>query len=190
MMRSTRWSDVALVLVLAFVLLSGCASGPGPAQPASGPAPAVQGSRAPVAGPTSAVRSLRVEVVDRTAGQSLAPTHRAAIEAEIVKRLHTVNPRLIVATRADERVDGILRANIEVFTAGNRALRFWVGFGAGKAHLKFTAQWLDPGTQTARASEEYQRFGAASLRTGGEIEQQMVELVGDYTQEFIAAHLK
>ena len=108
----------------------------------------------------------------------------------MVKRLRAVNPRVVVATRADQPVDGILRANIEVFTAGNRALRFWVGFGAGKAHLRFTAQWLDSRTQALRASQEYQRFGAASMKGGGEIEQQMVELVGDYTQEFVAAHLK
>jgi hypothetical protein len=139
---------------------------------------------------TKTTNVVRVEIADRTAGQSLSAEQRRAITEEIVKRVRAVSNAVEVSSHEGQSVQGIYRANIDVFTAGNRALRFWVGFGAGKAHLKFTAQWLDGATKQVQDSKEFQRFGAMSLRSGGEIEQQMTELIGEYSQEFLAPHLK
>lgn len=40
----------------------------------------------------------------------------------------------------------ILEGKITEFNAGSRALKFWVGFGAGKAYLKFKGRLVDAAT--------------------------------------------
>lgn len=177
--------------------LAGCASQPARSQTTAGTTTTGANAGAAPQQPSPRVQSaatttkrIRIEVVDRTAGQSLKPEHRAAITEEIIKRAREFNNAIEISNREDEEVSGILRANIDVFDSGNRALRFWVGLGAGKAHLRFTAQWLDGSTKQVNDSKVYQRFGAASLRTGEEIEKQMTELVGEYSQQFLSSHVK
>jgi len=132
---------------------------------------------------------LRLETIDRTAGQSLPQDDLQKINNEIISRIRTEYPAIKIISKETERANAILRVFIDVFTAGNRALRFWVGFGAGKAHMKITTEWLDEDSSEPSDSKQYQRFGAASLRSGETIERQMTELIGQYSAEFVSLHI-
>lgn len=88
-----------------------------------------------------------------------------------------------------KKIGATLRIFVDVFTAGNRALRFWVGFGSGKAHMRMTIEWLEGDLSHVKDSELYQRFGAASLRGGQSIEIQMAQLIGQYSVQFISKHI-
>ena len=145
---------------------------------------------APPGAPPSEAKRIRIEVVDRTEGKSLRPEQIREIENEVRTKILALSPAVEIAQADGEKVAGVLRGNMEVFTAGNRGLRLWVGFGAGSARLKFTAQWLEGTGQEPADSKDYQRFGPGSMKSGGEIETQMAGLVGDYCKEFVAPHLK
>ena len=133
---------------------------------------------------------LKVEVVDKTAGQSLSKEQIDNITNEIVNSIKNKYPTVTISSNEPEKANAVLRIVVVVFTSGNRALRFWVGFGAGKAHMKITAEWLEGNPVQLKESKEYQRFGAGSLRGGETIEMQMRELIGQYSVEFIANHIK
>ncbi|RJQ51675.1 MAG: DUF4410 domain-containing protein [Nitrospiraceae bacterium] len=132
---------------------------------------------------------LKLEVVDRTAGNALPKDDLSAIEKEIIKHINNKFPSIKVISGEADKTNVTLRVFIDVFTAGNRALRFWVGLGAGKAHMRMTAEWLEGTPPQLKDSKEYQRFGAASLRSGESIELQMTELIGRYSTEFVSKNI-
>jgi hypothetical protein len=133
---------------------------------------------------------LKLEVIDRTAGQALAKEQLANIREEIIRQIKAKYPSLSLASAESEKADAVLKVYVDVFTAGNRALRFWIGFGAGKAHMKMTAEWLDGDPPQLKASKEYQRFGAASMKSGEDIELIMRELIGQYSVEFMDGNIR
>ncbi|MDN3513038.1 MAG: DUF4410 domain-containing protein [Candidatus Brocadia sp.] len=132
---------------------------------------------------------LKLDVVDRTSGQSLTKEQLLTIRNEIIKQIKDKYPNVKIANEEIEKRSATLRVFVDVFTAGNRALRFWVGFGAGKAHMRMTADWLEGNYSLVKDSEVYQRFGAASLRSGQSIEIQMTQLIGQYSVQFISRHI-
>lgn len=132
---------------------------------------------------------LKLEVVDRTAGESLSKEQLLTIRNEIIKQINSKYPMIKIANAEMAKIGATLRIFVDVFTAGNRALRFWVGFGAGKAHMRMTAEWLEGDLSYVKDSELYQRFGAASLRSGQSIEIQMAQLIGQYSVQFISKHI-
>lgn len=132
---------------------------------------------------------LKLDVVDRTSGQPLTKEQLLTIGNEIIKQIKDKYPKVKIANEEIEKKSATLRVFVDVFTAGNRALRFWVGFGAGKAHMRMTADWLEGDYSQVKDSEVYQRFGAASLRSGQSIEIQMTQLIGQYSVQFISRHI-
>lgn len=140
--------------------------------------------------PQETVFLLKLEVVDRTAGQSMPEERLQNIKNEIIRQVKDKYPTVKILDAETKQSNTVLRVYVDVFTAGNRALRFWIGFGAGKAHMKMTAEWIEGSPPQIKDTKEYQRFGAASLRSGQTIELQMAELIGQYAVEFMSNHYK
>ncbi len=135
--------------------------------------------------PVLAVGSpVRLEIIDRTAGKSIGNDKLAEIRSSITKYLNDELPDMIILPHESGEPLPTLRVNVDVFSAGNRALRFWVGFGSGKAHLRIEVEWLDGSSSTVVDSKVYQRLGAFSLRSGQTIEIMMTDLIGRYTADF------
>jgi hypothetical protein len=80
--------------------------------------------------------------------------------------------------------DYVLSVKVVLFTPGNRALRFWVGFGAGAAKLAFTCELYD-GQGNLRDRQDFKRYGAASLRSGETIGAGMEQMIVDYTARWL-----
>ncbi|TLD41716.1 MAG: hypothetical protein JETT_2011 [Candidatus Jettenia ecosi] len=132
---------------------------------------------------------LKLEVIDRTAGESLSKEQLLTIRNEIIKQINDKYPTIKIANAEMGEIGATLRIFVDVFTAGNRALRFWIGFGSGKAHMRMTAEWLEGDLSYVKDSELYQRFGAASLRSGQSIEIQMTQLIGQYSVQFLSKYI-
>ena len=116
-------------------------------------------------------------IEDRTAGQMVNPQILSEIRNTINERI-SKNSQLKLAS-SKESADYILNIKINVFTAGNRAARFWIGCGLGAAHLNFICELLNKEGKVLD-SQNFQRFGAFSLRSGPELIQQMQNLIIDY----------
>lgn len=87
-------------------------------------------------------------------------------------------------TEDKSTTDYVLHIKVFQFTPGNRALRFWVGFGAGAAKLTFDCQLFDNAGNLVD-TQKFQRFGAASLRSGNSIIEQMKHLIILYSSKWI-----
>jgi len=83
-------------------------------------------------------------------------------------------------TEDKNRASYILNIKIMQFTTGNRAARFWVGFGAGAAKFHILCQLIDSNGKIVD-EQNFQRFGTESLRSGPALEKQMEDLIIDYT---------
>lgn len=59
----------------------------------------------------------------------------------------------------------ILEGEITEFNAGSRALKFWVGFGAGKTYLKFKGRLVDAATGKELAIFEHRETGYKGVAT-------------------------
>lgn len=59
----------------------------------------------------------------------------------------------------------IVEGGISEFNAGSRALRFWVGFGAGKTYLKFKGRLVDAATGKELATFEDRETGYKGVAT-------------------------
>jgi len=121
-------------------------------------------------------------VEDATTGQAMGKEIAKEIYDTILNRLKNSGQYSLTG---DKNVASyILNIRMLVFSAGNRSLRFWVGFGAGSAKLHFICQLIDA---TGRVVDErhFQRFGAASLRSGPAIIEQMKNLTADYTYSWL-----
>lgn len=122
------------------------------------------------------------EVIDETVGQALDPQ----VKQEVVE---TLNDKIIKSGRyelaqSDRDANYVLTIRVIQFTAGNRAARFWVGFGAGSAKLTFICELYDSEGEMVD-QRKFQRFGAASLRSGGTIIQQMKGILIEYSGQWI-----
>ena len=61
--------------------------------------------------------------------KSLTKEQLLTIRNEIIKQIKDKYPKVKIANEEIEEKIATLRVFVDVFTAGNRALRFWVGFG-------------------------------------------------------------
>lgn len=82
----------------------------------------------------------------------------------------------------------ILEGNFTEFNGGNRALRFWVGFGAGKTYLKVKGRLLDAQTGKELASFEDLETGfrgANSLESFEDLFPHQAKGLGEHISEYI-----
>jgi hypothetical protein len=82
----------------------------------------------------------------------------------------------------------ILEGNFIEFNGGNRALRFWVGFGAGKTYLKAKGRLIDAQSGQVLATFEDQETGykgVATLESFEDLFPHQAKSLGENIGEFI-----
>jgi hypothetical protein len=82
----------------------------------------------------------------------------------------------------------ILEGQISEFNAGSRALKFWVGFGAGKAYLKFKGRLLDAATGKELANFEDRETGyrgAMSMESYEDLFPHQAKSIGENLAKFL-----
>jgi len=82
----------------------------------------------------------------------------------------------------------ILEGNFIEFNGGNRALRFWVGFGAGKTYIKAKGRLIDAQSGKELASFEDQETGykgVASMENFQDLFPHQALSLGEHIGEFI-----
>jgi hypothetical protein len=82
----------------------------------------------------------------------------------------------------------ILEGKITEFNAGSRALKFWVGFGAGKAYLKFKGRLLDAATGKELANFEDRETGyrgAMSMESYEDLFPHQAKSIGENLAKFL-----
>jgi hypothetical protein len=82
----------------------------------------------------------------------------------------------------------ILEGNFTEFNGGSRALRFWVGFGAGKTYLKAKGRLVDAQSGKTLASFEDQETGfkgVASMESLDDLFPHQAKSLGEHIGEFI-----
>ena len=82
----------------------------------------------------------------------------------------------------------IIEGNFTEFNGGSRALRFWVGFGAGKTYLKVKGRMIDAKTGKELASfvdQETGYKGVASMESFEDLFPHQATSLGENIGEFI-----
>jgi len=108
-----------------------------------------------------------------------------SVEAEMIKRKLFKN--VVVNGDATGNVV-ILEGNLTEFNGGSRALRFWVGFGAGKTYLKAKGRLVDARTGKELASFDDQETGykgVASMESFEDLFPHQAQSLGEHVGEFI-----
>lgn len=82
----------------------------------------------------------------------------------------------------------ILEGKISEFNAGSRAMKFWIGFGAGKAYLKFKGRLLD--AQTGKVLAEFEDRetgyrGAMSMESYQDLFPHQAKSIGENLATFL-----
>ncbi len=108
-----------------------------------------------------------------------------SVEAEMKKKKLFKN----VVLNGDVKGNAVvLEGNFIEFNGGNRALRFWVGFGAGKTYLKVKGRLIDAGTGKELASfgdQETGYKGVASMENFEDLFPHQAQSLGEHIGEFI-----
>ncbi len=108
-----------------------------------------------------------------------------SIEAEMKKRKLFKN----VVMNGDAKGNAvILEGNLTEFNGGSRALRFWVGFGAGKTYIKAKGRLVDARTGRELASFDDQETGykgVASMESFEDLFPHQAQSLGEHVGEFI-----
>lgn len=82
----------------------------------------------------------------------------------------------------------ILEGSFTEFNGGSRALRFWVGFGAGKTYLKVKGRLVDAqsGKELATFEDQETGFkGVASMESFADLFPHQAQSLGEHIGEFI-----
>jgi hypothetical protein len=82
----------------------------------------------------------------------------------------------------------ILEGNFTEFNGGSRALRFWVGMGAGKTYLKVKGRLIDAqsGKELATFEDQETGFkGVTSMETFEDLFPHQAQSLGEHIGEFI-----
>jgi hypothetical protein len=82
----------------------------------------------------------------------------------------------------------VLEGNFTEFNGGNRALRFWVGFGAGKTYLKVKGRLVDAVSGKELASFEDQETGykgVASMESFEDLFPHQAKSLGEHIGEYM-----
>lgn len=82
----------------------------------------------------------------------------------------------------------ILEGEFTEFNAGNRALRFWVGFGAGKTYLSVRGRLLDAASGQVLATfadQETGYRGAMTLEHFADLFPHQAKSLGEHIAEFV-----
>jgi len=108
-----------------------------------------------------------------------------SIEAEMKKRKLFNN----VVLNSDAKENAvILEGNFTEFNGGSRALRFWVGFGAGKTYLSVKGRLIDAqsGKELATFVDQETGFkGVASMESFEDLFPHQAKSLGEHIGEFI-----
>jgi Domain of unknown function (DUF4410) len=108
-----------------------------------------------------------------------------SIEAEMAKRKLFKK----VVLNSDTKENGvILEGSFTEFNGGSRALRFWVGFGAGKTYLKVKGRLIDAKTGKELATFEDQEAGfkgVASMENFEDLFPHQAKSLGENMGDFI-----
>ncbi|KPK00618.1 MAG: hypothetical protein AMK71_08135 [Nitrospira bacterium SG8_35_4] len=121
-------------------------------------------------------------VEDQTAGQALDPKIKQEVTETLKQKI--IDSGKYQLAQLKNGANYVLNIKVIQFTAGNRAARLWVGFGLGSAKLTFVCELYDSqGNIVDR--QKFQRFGAASLRSGDSIIEQMKYLLIEYSSKWI-----
>lgn len=115
----------------------------------------------------------------------IVKTLTLSIEAEMTKRKMFKN---VVLNSDSKDTAVILEGDFTEFNGGSRALRFWVGFGAGKTYLKVKGRLID-----ARTGKELATFedletgfkGIASMESFDDLFPHQAQSLGEHIGEFI-----
>lgn len=116
-------------------------------------------------------------IEDATPGQAVDKIIIQEIHDAIISRIKGSGRYTLTDDKSKAKY--ILNIRMVEFNAGNRALRFWVGLGAGSAKLHFICRLIDANGRNLD-EQHFQRFGAASLRSGPAIIEQMKSLTINY----------
>lgn len=76
----------------------------------------------------------------------------------------------------------LLRASVPVIEPGSQALRYWVGFGAGSAYVRFAGELVDAESSAVLLKFEHQRIAAMGAFGGayeGKLNDCTQEVAGD-----------
>ncbi|HPR90690.1 MAG TPA: DUF4410 domain-containing protein [Synergistaceae bacterium] len=109
-----------------------------------------------------------------------------SIEAEMKKRNLFKN---VAPTWDGKSKAVILEGEFTEFNGGNRALRFWVGFGAGKTYLAAKGRLVEAGTGKVLATFEDQETGykgVATMESFEDLFPHQAKSLGEHVGEFIA----
>ena len=82
----------------------------------------------------------------------------------------------------------VLEGNFSEFYAGSRALKFWVGFGAGKAYIKFKGRLLDQasGRELAKFEDRETGYrGAMSMESFEDLFPHQAKSIGENLAKFL-----
>jgi hypothetical protein len=108
-----------------------------------------------------------------------------SIEMEMKKRKLFKN----VVLNSDAKENAvILEGNFTEFNGGSRALRFWVGMGAGKTYLKVKGRLIDgqSGKELATFEDQETGFkGMASMESFEDLFPHQAQSLGEHVGEFI-----
>jgi hypothetical protein len=108
-----------------------------------------------------------------------------SVEAEMKKRKLFKNV-VLNGDAKDKAV--VLEGNFTEFNGGNRALRFWVGFGAGKTYLKVKGRLVDAVSGKELASFEDQETGykgVASMESFEDLFPHQAKSLGEHIGEYM-----
>jgi len=109
--------------------------------------------------PTTDLRRVGNSMFVKVAGDEVDP--------KIIERLmREIKGRLIIAgfdleKDTDKKI--YLNVNVTAFNPGNAALRFTIGFGAGRGSLLYTAKYSNDAGQTLAEMDGQERFTGAEI---------------------------
>lgn len=120
-------------------------------------------------------------IEDITAGRSFDKQISQEIHDALKQRIQKSKYQL---AENKTQADYILNIKMTQFTAGNRALRFWISYGAGTAKMSFECELFDSQGNLVD-SQIFQRFAPMSLRSGNTLIGRMKDAIIGYTSNWI-----
>lgn len=106
---------------------------------------------------------------------------------ESTLKANNIFKKIVVNGNADGKV-AVLEGSFSEFNAGSRALKFWVGFGAGKAYIKFKGRLLDKasGKELAKFEDRETGYrGAMSMESYEDLFPHQAKSIGENLAKFL-----
>lgn len=138
---------------------------------------------------TDGVKYSNVNDEEKAKIQQMIPLLKSNIsltlEGELKK--NKIFKKIVKNGAASDRVV-ILEGNFSEFNAGSRALKFWVGFGAGKAYIKFNGRLIDGASGKELATFEDRETGyrgSLSLESYQDLFPHQAKSIGENLSRFL-----